>query len=369
MRTAMPYAPEPDFRHGSAARTGVLLVNLGTPDAPTAPAVRRYLAQFLSDPRVVEIPPAVWKPILHGIILRTRPARSAAKYASIWMPEGSPLAVWTQRQTALLQGALDARGRLLTVRHAMRYGQPSIAGALDALKRDGCTRILVVPLYAQYSGTTTASVMDDVHRWQLTQRALPEIRWIRQHHDDDGYIAALAARVRDYWAREGRGDHLLLSFHGVPERTLHLGDPYHCQCHVTARRLGEALDLRPEQLSLSFQSRFGKAKWLEPSTEATMRALGKRGVRHLQVFCPGFAADCLETLEEIAIEGRQVFTGAGGQRFDHIPCLNDHPAWIDALAGLVERHAAGWPIGQDEQPRPAVLEGQRQRALALGATA
>ncbi|MFM2052131.1 MAG: hypothetical protein RL456_168 [Pseudomonadota bacterium] len=367
MRTAMRYAPEPEYRHGSPARTGVLLVNLGTPDAPTAPAVRRYLAQFLSDPRVVEIPPAVWKPILHGIILRVRPAKSAAKYASIWTPEGSPLAVWTRRQAELLQHFADTHGLIVAVRHAMRYGQPSIAQELDALRREGCTRILVVPMYPQYSGTTTASVMDEVHQWQLRQRALPEIRWVRQHHDDPGYIGALAQRVRDHWAREGRGEHLLLSFHGVPERTLHLGDPYHCQCHVTARRLAEALGLPADQVTLSFQSRFGKAKWLEPYTEPTLEALARRGVRHVQVLCPGFAADCLETLEEIAIEGRQAFLTAGGQRFDAIPCLNDHPAWIEALGHLVARHTAGWPVHRDEQPRPADLEGQRQRALALGA--
>ena len=292
----MRYAPEPEHRHGRATRTGVLLVNLGTPDAPTAPAVRRYLAQFLSDPRVVEIPAALWKPILHGIILRVRPAKSAANYASIWTPEGSPLAVWTRRQAEELQRLADAAGEVLTVRHAMRYGQPSIATGLDALKAEGCERILVVPMYPQYSGTTTASVMDDVHRWQLVQRTLPEIRWVRQHHDEPAYIDALAARVRDHWEREGRGDHLLLSFHGVPERTLHLGDPYHCQCHKTRRLLAERLGLTAGQVSLSFQSRFGKAKWLEPYTVPTLQALAKKGVRHLQVFCPGFAADCLETL-------------------------------------------------------------------------
>ena len=363
----MRYAPEPEHRHGRAARTGVLLVNLGTPDAPTTPAVRRYLAQFLSDPRVVEIPAALWKPILHGIILRVRPAKSAAKYASIWTPEGSPLAVWTRRQAEELQRLADAAGEVLTVRHAMRYGQPSIATGLDALKAEGCERILVVPMYPQYSGTTTASVMDDVHRWQLVQRTLPEIRWVRQHHDEPAYIDALAARVRDHWAREGRGDHLLLSFHGVPERTLHLGDPYHCQCHKTWRLLAERLGLTADQISLSFQSRFGKAKWLEPYTEPTLQALAKKGVKHLQVFCPGFAADCLETLEEIAIEGRQVFLTAGGQRFDHIPCLNDHPAWIAALQAVVRRHCAGWPLHAEELPRAAELEAQRQQALALGA--
>lgn len=361
----MRYAPEPEHRHGRATRTGVLLVNLGTPDAPTAPAVRRYLAQFLSDPRVVEIPAALWKPILHGIILRVRPAKSAAKYASIWTPEGSPLAVWTRRQAEELQRLADAAGEVLTVRHAMRYGQPSIATGLDALKAEGCERILVVPMYPQYSGTTTASVMDDVHRWQLVQRTLPEIRWVRQHHDEPAYIDALAARVRDHWAREGRGDHLLLSFHGVPERTLHLGDPYHCQCHKTRRLLAERLGLTADQVSLSFQSRFGKAKWLEPYTEPTLQALAKKGVRHLQVFCPGFAADCLETLEEIAMECKEAFLEKGGKTFHYIPCLNESDAWINALADLTRAHLGNWLdiTPADASTRAAMLE----RARALGA--
>ncbi|MCK6426027.1 MAG: ferrochelatase [Burkholderiaceae bacterium] len=367
MAFSSPFAAEPPHRHGQPERCGVLLVNLGTPESPTAPAVRRYLAQFLSDPRVVELPRALWLPILHGIILRTRPAKSAAKYASIWLPEGSPLAVWTARQATLLQGYLGERGTRVVVRHAMRYGQPSIARELDELKRAGCTRILVLPMYPQYSGTTTASVMDDVHRWGLTQRTLPELRWVRQHHDEPAYIEALAQRVLETWQREGRGDHLLLSFHGVPERTLQLGDPYHCQCLKTARLLAERLTLPADRFSVSFQSRFGRAKWLEPSTEATLHALAKRGVKHLQVFCPGFPADCLETLEEIALEGRQEFLSRGGQRYDHIPCLNDHPAWIRALVEITQRHLQGWPVGDADQPRPAELEAQRQRALAAGA--
>ncbi|MDP4299227.1 ferrochelatase [Leptothrix discophora] len=365
----MSYATEPTFQHGSAPRVGVLLVNLGTPDAPQTDAVRRYLAEFLSDPRVVEIPRALWLPILHGIILRVRPAKSAAKYASVWTPEGSPLAVWTRKQATLLQGYLGERGEQVVVSWAMRYGRPDMAGALDQLKQQGCDRILVLPMYPQYSGTTTASVWDGLSDWCATQRNLPEIRFVKQHHDDAAYIDALAARVTEFWQREGRGDHLLLSFHGVPERTLHLGDPYHCQCLKTGRLLRERLGLNKDQMSLSFQSRFGKAKWLEPYTEATLKALAKRGVKHLQVFCPGFPADCLETLEEIAIEGRHDFLQAGGQRYDHIPCLNDHPAWIRALVDIVQRHVAGWPTRREQQPRPAELEGQRLQALAMGAKA
>ncbi|RZS57055.1 ferrochelatase [Sphaerotilus mobilis] len=365
----MRYATEPAHRHGHAPRVGVLLVNLGTPDAPQTDAVRRYLAEFLSDPRVVEIPRAIWLPILHGIILRVRPAKSAAKYASVWTQEGSPLAVWTRKQATLLQGYLGERGEQVVVSWAMRYGQPSMAAALDQLKAQGCDRILVLPMYPQYSGTTTASVWDGLSAWCATQRNLPEIRFVRQHHDEPAYIDALAERVQDFWQREGRGDHLLLSFHGVPERTLHLGDPYHCQCLKTGRLLRERLGLTADQMSLSFQSRFGKAKWLEPYTEATLKALAKRGIKHLQVFCPGFPADCLETLEEIAIEGRHDFLQAGGQRYEHIPCLNDHPAWIRALVDIVQRHTAGWPTTREDQPRPADLESQRLRALALGAQA
>jgi ferrochelatase len=363
----MPYATEPPYRHGSLPRVGVLLINLGTPDAPQPQAVRRYLAEFLSDPRVVEIPRLIWWPILHGIILRVRPAKSAAKYASIWTPEGSPLAVWTKKQAVMLQGFLGEQGVQVQVAHAMRYGSPSVAGELDRLKAQGCDRILIVPMYPQYSGTTTASVWDAVAAWSLTQRNLPELRLVKQHHDEPSYIDALAQRVEGFWQREGRGDHLLLSFHGVPERTLQLGDMYHCHCHKTARLLRERLGLSEAQMSLSFQSRFGKAKWLEPYTEPTLKALAKKGVRHLQVFCPGFPADCLETLEEIAIEGREVFLTAGGERYEHIPCLNDHPAWIRSLVAIVERHTAGWPVHADEQPRPATLEAQRLRALAVGA--
>ncbi len=365
----MKFAPEPTFRHGQPARTGVLLVNLGTPDAPTAPAVRRYLAQFLSDPRVVEIPRAVWLPILHGIILRFRPKKSAAKYASIWTPEGSPLAVWTRKQATMLQGYLGERGLQAMVMPAMTYGQPSIASGLDALKQAGCERILILPLYPQYSGTTTASVYDSVQDWSRTCRNLPELRFVKQYHDDAGYIDALAQRLQAFWQREGRADHVLLSFHGVPERTLHLGDLYHCHCYKTARLLRERLGLTPEQMSLSFQSRFGKAKWLEPYTEPTLEKLAKQGVKHVQVFCPGFPADCLETLEEIAMEGKHAFLTAGGQRFEHIPCMNDDPAWIRAMVGLVEQHTQGWPMHAADLPSATELESQRLRALAVGAKA
>ncbi len=362
----MSFRAEPAFRHGQRPRTAVLLVNLGTPDEPTAPALRRHLAEFLSDPRVVEISPRfVWWFILHGVILRTRPKQSAAKYATVWMPEGSPLAVWTARQAAALGTQLAARGHDVLVRHAMRYGNPSIATVMDQLRTEGATRVLVLPAYPQYAAATTASISDKVLQWSTAARRMPELRFINEYHDDPGYIAALAARLRTHWAEHGRGDKLVLSFHGVPERSLLLGDPYHCQCHKTARLLADALGLPRDQVIVTFQSRFGKAKWLEPYTEPTLEKLAAEGLKRVDVMCPGFVADCLETLEEIAQEAREAFLAAGGERFDYVPCLNDDAAWIDALASLAERHIGGW----DTKPvdDAAAREAQRQRALALGA--
>lgn len=365
----MPFRPEPSHVHGRPRHAAILLVNLGTPDAPTAAALRRYLGEFLSDPRVIEIPMWLWKPILHGIILRVRPAKSAAKYASVWMPEGSPLAVWTARQAKLLQDALAARGCPVPVRPAMRYGNPSIASGLDALRADGADRVLVLPMYPQYSGATTASAFDAVSAWAREARWVPEFRFINQYHDDPAHIQALAASVQAHWAREGRGQKLVMSFHGMPERTLHLGDPYHCQCHKTARLLAEALGLGPDQYQVTFQSRFGKAKWLEPATEPTLVALAAAGTERVDVLCPGFSADCLETLEEINQEAREAFLHAGGKVFQYIPCLNDSADGMAALAGLAMRHLAGWAGAPAEDPNEVERQGAatRQRALALGA--
>jgi len=337
------YRREPPQPAGRAARVALLLVNLGTPAAPTAAALRRYLAEFLADPRVVEIPRLLWLPLLHGIILRTRPRRSAAKYASIWMPEGSPLAVWSALQAERLAAALAARGHDLLVRHAMRYGEPSIARVLDALRAAGATRVLVLPLYPQYAGATTASTFDCIGRWAAGARFVPELRCVGDYHDDAGYIAALASSLQAHWHAQGRAERLVLSFHGMPERTRALGDPYQRQCHETARLLRERLGLAPAEMLLTFQSRFGQARWLEPYTEPTLRALAAQGVRSVDVICPGFAADCLETLEEIALEGRAAFLAAGGGALHYVPCLNADPAWIDALVGLAERHLQGWP--------------------------
>jgi protoporphyrin/coproporphyrin ferrochelatase len=361
----MSFRAEPAWRHGSAPRCAVLLVNLGTPDAATPAALRRYLAEFLSDPRVVEIPRLLWWPILHGIILRTRPAKSAAKYTSVWLPEGSPLAVWTARQAGLLAAALGERGHVVDVRWAMRYGRPAVASALDALRADGATRILVLPLYPQYAAATTASVADAVMQWAAGARRLPELRFVNEYHDDAGYIGALAASVTEHWRTRGRGQRLLLSFHGLPQRSLVLGDPYHCQCQKTARLLAEKLALAPAEVLVTFQSRFGKAKWLQPYTEPTLQRLAAEGVKRVDVMCPGFVADCLETLEEIDQEARTAFLSAGGATFCYIPCLNDHPAWIDALATLAERHLQGWDTML--APDPVALDARRARALALGA--
>ena len=346
------FRPEPQTSP-SPVRTGILLCNLGTPDAPTTAATRRYLAEFLSDQRVVEIPPLVWKPLLHGIILRTRPAKSAAKYQTVLTPEGSPLLVWTTKQAKLLRGWLGEAGHQVLVRPAMRYGTPSIASQLDAFKAEGVDRVLVLPLYPQYSATTTASVIDAVNAWTDDVRAIPELRFVGDYHDHPGYIAALAASVRKQWQSDGRAEKLVLSFHGIPERNVRLGDPYERQSRATARLLAAELGLQESEYLVTFQSRFGKAKWLEPYTEPSLIALAQQGVKHVQIMCPGFAADCLETLEEINQEVREAFVHAGGQRFDYIPCLNDQPGWIAALGQLALQHLQGWPTERRNTAAPA----------------
>ena len=361
----MPLASEPAHSHGAPTKTAILLCNLGTPDAPTASALRRYLGQFLSDTRVVEIPHLIWKPILHAIILRVRPAKSAAKYASVWTPGGSPLLVWTAKQAKLLTGYLGERGHPVAVRHAMRYGNPSIASVLDELKASGATRILVLPLYPQYSSPTTASVSDAVFAWGRQVRLLPELRFVNHYHDDPGYIAALAKRVTDHWQSHGRPDKLVLSFHGVPQRTLMLGDPYHCESQKTARLLRERLGLSADDMAVTFQSRFGKAEWLQPYTEPSLIALARQGVKRVDVMCPGFTSDCLETLEEINQEAREAFMHAGGQEFHYLPCLNDQHEWIAALSAIALQHMQGWPTQVADDP--VALEAQAGRAKALGA--
>ena len=355
----------PSFRHGMPPTTGVVIVNLGTPEAPTKPALRRYLREFLSDRRVVDIPRAVWLPILHGIILNTRPAKSAAKYASIWTPEGSPLAVHTERQAKLLKGALGERGHRILVRHAMRYGEPSIPTVLDELASHNATRILIVPLYPQYAASTSATVADTAFRHLLGYRNQPELRTVRAYCDDADYIASCVATIREHWMQHGEPDRLLLSFHGLPKVLLERGDPYYCECQKSGRLIAEGLGIAAERLAITFQSRFGRAEWLQPYTAETLKAWGKSGLKRVDVFCPGFVGDCLETLEEIALEAKSDFLAAGGKTFHYIPCLNERADWISALANIVERNLGGWPTKSAAAPES--LTSQAARAKALGA--
>ena len=367
----MRYLAEPPFAHDRTPRVGVLLVNLGTPDAATAPAVRRYLAEFLADPRVVEIPAVAWRPILHGIVLRTRPSRSAAKYAAIWHKDGSPLLVHSQRQKVLLMGYLGQRLKkaglpadLCAVELGMRYGNPSIASAFERLRAAQCERILVMPLYPQYAASTTASAVDAVGAHLARVRRVPAVRILDAFHDDPGYIQALARNLNDDWVKHGRPDHLVLSFHGLPRRSLDLGDPYHCHCQATARLLAREVGLEAAQWTLSFQSRFGRAQWLAPYTVDVLKDLAGRGTKRVDVYCPGFVADCLETLEEIALEGKRLFVAAGGKELRVVPCLNEHPAWILAMADLAVRNLGGW---LQPPPDAAAREATQLRARALGA--
>jgi ferrochelatase len=362
------FLPEPPHHHGTPATTAVVLVNLGTPEAPTAPALKRYLREFLSDPRVVEIPKPIWWLILNGIILNIRPKKSAAKYASVWMPEGSPLRVHTERQAKLLAGYLGERGHRLTVTWAMRYGAQSIPDVLSRLKAGGATRILLLPMYPQYSASTTATVIDEASQWLLQTRNQPEMRFIRNFHDDEGYLGALEQSVRQHWQKHGQPtnrDRLIISFHGLPRRSLDLGDPYYCECQKTGRLLAERLNLAPEQYRICFQSRFGKAEWLQPYTAPTLKALAGEGVGRIDIICPGFTADCLETLEEIAQEGKADFLAAGGKEYHYIPALNEDNRWLHALSHLVEQHLGGWP--SKTAPDPKSQEASAARAGKLGA--
>ena len=359
------YAPEPPFQHGNTPKIGILLINLGTPQAPTAQAVRKYLREFLSDPRVVEIWRPLWWLILNLFVLTTRPKQSAQRYAQIWTSDGSPLKVHTERQARMLRGYLGERIKVpLVVDYAMRYGQPAIGTVLANLKQQGCDRILLLPLYPQYAASTTASAFDAVSATYAVTRNQPALRSVRHFHDDPGYIAAQAQNINDYWTRSGRPDQLIMSFHGVPRYTLDKGDPYHCECHKTARLLAEALKLTPDKYQVTFQSRFGRAEWLKPYTMEILKDLGRQKLGRVDVVCPGFISDCLETLEEIAIEGKTVFLNAGGKDYHYIPCLNERDDWIHALADITARNLLGW-VGT--MPSSEDLERSRLRALTLGA--
>ncbi len=359
----------PSFHHNKTNKVTIVLTNLGTPDAPTAEALRPYLRQFLSDTRVVEIPKFIWWFILNCIIVPFRSKKSAEKYAAIWTTEGSPLKVHTEKQATLLKGYLGERGHQVDVVPAMRYGQPALPDVLAELQKNGCDKIVILPAYPQYSAPTTASIYDAVFAHYKEVRHIPELRLIKHYHDHPGYILALKNSVIKHWDQNRRAGHLVMSFHGVPKRTLTLGDPYHCACHKTARLLAESLNLRDDEYSVTFQSRFGRAEWLQPYTQPTVEALAKSGTQRVDVMCPGFIGDCLETLEEINIEVRRAFMLEGGKEFHYIPCLNEDPLWLRGLAEITEPYLHSWPTSfealrvLDEQAK-----ARAERAKNRGAT-
>lgn len=349
---ASRYLPEPTDPHAlsvnppprQAGPVGVLLINLGTPDEPSAKAIRRYLAEFLSDQRVIEIPPWIWQVILRGFILTRRPRALVPLYKKVWLEQGSPLLVWSQAQARGVGQQLADSGISVCVEVGMRYGNPSIASAIDKLRASGCERILVVPMYPQYAASTTATAVDSVNAYTSKLRNQPELRFIKRYHDHSGYIDALAQQAQAYWAEHGKPQRLLLSFHGLPRRTIQQGDPYHRDCMETAILLKQRLGADGERVHIAFQSRFGAEKWLEPYTEPTLREWAKQGIKQVDVMCPGFLADCLETREEIEMQCRDAFLAEGGEQFRYIACLNDDPAWIRGLTDLVRQHIAGWNV-------------------------
>lgn len=366
------YVGESDFSHDAQECSGVLLTNLGTPDAPTPAALRRYLGEFLADPRVVEFPRALWWLVLHGVILRIRPRRAAHAYRKVWTADGSPLLSFSRRQAAALQDALAERfSGPVKVALAMRYGNPSIAAGLEELRRAGARRIVLLPLYPQYSATTTGSTFDAVAEVLRRWRWLPELRMITHYHDHPRYVHAIADSIRAAWSEQPAGDQLLFSFHGLPQRYLTAGDPYHCQCHKTARLVAEELQLPAERWQVVFQSRFGREPWLQPYADKTLRTLPANRVRRVDVVCPGFSADCLETLEEMAQQNRDLFLHAGGEGYRYIPALNDSVPHIDLLSTLIAEHTQGWPetgAGWSIADNQREAAARRQRALALGAS-
>ena len=363
------YNPEPKYEHGDQLKVGILLANLGTPDAPTAAALRPYLRQFLSDTRVVGIPRAIWWFILNCIILVIRPKKSAEKYAQVWTKEGSPLLVHAQKQAILLRGFLGQKIKSpFAVELGMSYGNPSMQSAINKLKAQHCDRILVFPLYPQYAASSTASAMDAVFRVLLKTRNQPAIRSIRNYNDHPAYIAALASSVREHWRINGKPSKLVMSFHGVPKVHLTSGDPYHCQCHKTGRLLAEALELSKDEYLIAFQSRFGKQEWLKPYLAGTLENLGKANTKRIDVICPGFSSDCLETLEEIAIEGKHIFQSNGGGEYNYIPALNENEAWIHAITQIALENLQGW-VSTEWNTELAKKDSEmtKLRAQAMGA--
>jgi protoporphyrin/coproporphyrin ferrochelatase len=353
------YKKEPAYTHGDQAKVGILLANLGTPDAPTAKALKKYLAQFLMDRRIVEIPRAIWACILYGIILVVRPKKSAEKYASVWTAEGSPLMVNAQKQTKLLGDALSKKiASPFAVELGMSYGNPSMASAIEKLKAQHCNKILVFPLYPQYAASSTAASLDAVWKTLLKTRNVPAIRTIRNYHDHPAYIRALANSVLEHWAVKGKPNKLIMSFHGVPKFHLMKGDPYHCECMKTGRLLGEALGLNKDEYVIAFQSRFGKQEWLKPYLAGTLESLGKAKTKRIDVICPGFSSDCLETLEEIAMEGEHIFQSHGGGEYHYIPALNARDAWISAMTEIALENLQGW-VSKDWD----AIEAEKQSRL------
>ena len=360
-----------NYRHGTQDKLGILLVNLGSPEKPKASSVRRYLAEFLSDPRVVEPQGALWWLILHFIILRFRPRHSAKLYDKIWTDQGSPLIATCKSQTQAIEKSLQKkfRGNVI-VDLAMRYGNPSIETGLNALRKAGARRLLIFPMYPQYSATTTASVFDEVTHILRGWRWLPDLRFINQYHDHRKYISALACSVLRHWQQNGRAEKLLFSFHGIPQRYVDKGDPYFCHCLKTARLTAEALKLNDEDWQVVFQSRFGREPWLQPYCDKTLQKLPSQGIKSVEIICPGFSADCLETLEEIDMENRELFIEAGGESFHYIPALNNSDEHIDALCEVLTAHSFGWPETMpdwDAGQRAVEENKSRDRALKMGA--
>ncbi|MFC0445051.1 ferrochelatase [Pseudidiomarina halophila] len=348
----MNYRGYAGFSHAQKDKVGVLITNLGTPDAPDTPSLRRYLKEFLSDPRVVEVPRVLWWLILNGVILRIRPRRSAAAYKTVWTEQGSPLMFHTEAQAKELQASLAKDyGDDVVVRFAMRYGSPGMASVLDEMLSSGVRKLVLLPLYPQYSGATSGSTFDALARDFLQRRWLPDLRFISHYHDDAGYIDACVQQIKAFWQQHGRPQKLIFSYHGVPKNYLLKGDPYHCECHKTSRLIAEQLELGKDDYLTTFQSRFGREEWLQPYTDETLKALPDLGVKNVQVFCPGFSADCLETIEEIGEENREYFEQAGGEHYAYIPALNASEPHIAALTALVKRELQGWAIGAGDEER------------------
>lgn len=363
----MKYQSQQGFTHKQADKVGVLITNLGTPEAPTKKALKPYLKQFLSDPRVVEVPKLIWWFILNGVILMFRPKRSAHAYATVWTEEGSPLLVHTKNQFKGLEKRFaDKWGDDVVVDFAMRYGQPSVDSAIDNLLNKGARKIVVLPLYPQYCASTTGSTFDAIAEDFTQRRWLPELRFINQYHDHDPYVQCIAQSIKAHWANHGRADKLLFSYHGIPKRYLLNGDTYHCQCYKTSRLIAQALGLSANEYMTVFQSRFGREEWLKPYTDETLKAMPAQGVKSVQVICPGFSADCLETVEEIGEENREYFMENGGERYEYITALNAEDGHLDMLFELLEQNMQGWKTGE-ALGTAQTYENRESLAKALGA--